>query len=71
MFVQNVKKPHSGPLEDKQQKTGEHIENQNNSLDTKINFMFYKDSPVFCVEITILADIREVKKIYVVISVKS
>ena len=50
---------------------GEHVEDQKNSLDIKLNFMFYKGSPFFCVEITILADIRKVRKSYVVISVKS
>ena len=61
----------SGPLEDKQQKRGENVENIKFSLDTQLNFMFYKGSLVFCVEITILADIGKVRKIYVVISVKS
>ena len=33
---------------DKQQKTGEHVENIKFSLDTQLNFMFSTCSPVFC-----------------------
>ena len=38
----------SGPLADKQQKTGEHLKNIKFSLETQLNFMFFKYSPVFC-----------------------
>ena len=33
---------------DKQQKTGENVENIKFSLDTQLNFMFSTCSPVFC-----------------------
>ena len=38
----------SGPLVDKQQKTGEYVENIIVSLDTQLNFMFSTYSPLFC-----------------------
>ena len=38
----------SGPLEDKQQKRGENVENIKFSLDTQLNFMFSTYSPLFC-----------------------
>ena len=38
----------SNPLADKQQKTGENVENIKFSLDTQLNFMFSTFSPVFC-----------------------
>ena len=38
----------SSPLADKQQKTGEHVENIKFSLNTQLYFMFSTCSPVFC-----------------------
>ena len=38
----------SGPLEDKQQKRGENVENIKFSLVTLLNFMFSTHSPLFC-----------------------
>jgi hypothetical protein len=48
---------------DKQLKAGEIVENKQkkNRLDTKLNFMFSEDSPLFCVEVTILDTIRKVR----------
>jgi hypothetical protein len=37
---------------------------------TKIPSNFSEGAPLFCVEITILADPRKIKKFYVVISLK-
>ena len=37
-----------GPLVDKQQKRGEHVENIKFSLDTQLNFMFSTCPPLFC-----------------------
>ena len=36
------------PLEDKQQKRGENVENIKFTLDTQLNFMFSTYSPLFC-----------------------
>ena len=38
----------SGPLADKQQKMGDHVENIKFSLDTQLNLMFFTFPSVFC-----------------------
>ena len=60
----------SGPLGDRQQKMGEHVENIKFSLDTQLNFMF-TFSPVFCCLSARGPDVRKDRKHYIVILVKS
>ena len=52
----------SGPLAQKQQKTGENIENIKFSWVSKLNFMFSTCSPVFCCLSTRGPDVKKVGK---------
>ena len=61
----------SGPLVDKQQKTGEHVENIKFSRVSKLNFMFSTFSPDFCCLSTRGPDVRKVGKHNIVILLKS